>query len=64
MKDRYTVRMLQSSAPGLDINGVCRQVRDSLERGIIPVIEIDSSDHEAELGDALPTVIHRSDEAS
>jgi len=45
---RYTVRMLLSFANGLDINGVCRRVRDSLKRGIIPVIEIET-DHEAEL---------------
>lgn len=39
---RYTVRMLGVFSPGLDINGVCRMVRDSLVHGIIPVIEIDT----------------------
>ena len=44
---RYTVQMLSVFCPGQDINGVCRQVRFSLERGIIPVIEIDT-DHKNE----------------
>ena len=39
---RYTVRMLGVFSSGLDINGVCHVVRDSLESGIIPVIEIDT----------------------
>ncbi len=38
---RYTVQMLTLSSRNHDINGVCRIVRDSLERGIIPVISID-----------------------
>ena len=38
---QYTVRTIQYSSSGNDINGVCRLVRDSLGRGIIPVIEID-----------------------
>lgn len=37
----YTVRMLTLTSRGHDINGVCRMVRDSLERGIIPVITLD-----------------------
>ncbi len=43
---RYTVRMLTVFSPGHDIDGVCRMVRDSLERGIIPVISIDLSEEE------------------
>ena len=39
---RYTVQMGHYLSPDHDINGVCRMVRDSLERGIIPVISIDS----------------------
>ena len=35
---RYTVKMLHYDSPDHDINGVCRMVRDSLEKGIIPVI--------------------------
>ena len=39
---RYTVRMLGAFSSDLDIDGVCHVVRDSLESGIIPVIEIDT----------------------
>ena len=46
---RYTVRMHQYISKGQDINGVCRRIRDSLERGIIPTIEIDQTDHGLEI---------------
>ncbi len=48
--DRYTVRMLEESYPDFDIEGVCRQVRYSLEQGIIPVIEIEDQKAETSLG--------------
>lgn len=38
---RYTVRMLGTFVTDLDIDGVCHVVRDSLQSGLIPVIEID-----------------------